>query len=159
MYPHASLVEQITYQHQVFPEVPYRYVDVSHQGWDELQQMIRDDPPDVAAFSVYTSTYVWALVIAAEIKRVNPRAVIVFGNDHASLLRHEILTGRYGRAVVDFVGTGNNGPFTMMVILAVLLGRADLGGCRRSRTAAAARSSIRRPGITRCAAGSCSTTG
>jgi len=50
---------------------------------------------------------------------------VVFGNDHAGILYRETLTGKYGSRLVDFVSTGNNGPFTMMGLLAHLQGGLD----------------------------------
>ncbi|MFD0501241.1 MULTISPECIES: B12-binding domain-containing radical SAM protein [Streptomyces violaceusniger group] len=126
VYPHAGLVEMITYQRRCFPELAWRYVDMSHVPWAEVRAAIEADPPDVAAFSVYTSTALWAFIVAAEIKRVNPKAVVVFGNDHAGILHREVLTGMYGSRLVDFVSTGNNGPFTMMGLLYTLRGQLDL---------------------------------
>lgn len=126
VYPHASLVEMITYHHHCFPDVEWRYLDVSHLGWAEIRDLIHRDPPDVAAFSVYSATAVWALIIAAEIKRVNSAAIVVFGNDHAGIMYREVLTGAYGGKVVDFVSTGNNGPFTMMGLLYALRGSLEL---------------------------------
>ena len=86
VYPHSSLVEMATYHEICFPEVPWRYIDMSHIGWEAIREQIRENPPDVAAFTVYTATAPWAFIVAAEIKRVNPEAVIVFGNDHAAIL-------------------------------------------------------------------------
>ena len=126
VYPHSSLVELITYHQQCFPSISWKYIDMSHQKWNEVCDLISDNPPDIAAFSVYTATYLWALIVAAEIKRVHPHALIVFGNDHASILRSEILLGKYGREIVDFIGTGNNGPFTMMGLLYALQGQMDI---------------------------------
>ncbi|MGC4788104.1 B12-binding domain-containing radical SAM protein [Micromonospora sp. DT178] len=126
VYPHASLVEMITYQARCFPDIAWRYMDMGHLGWPEVRAAINEDPPDVAAFSVYTATTLWAMIVAAEIKRVNPKAVVVFGNDHAGILYQETLTGKYGSRVVDFVSTGNNGPFTMMGLLTHLQGGLDL---------------------------------
>ncbi|MGW1810654.1 B12-binding domain-containing radical SAM protein [Streptomyces sp. NPDC002078] len=125
VYPHSSLVEMVTYHELCFPDVPWRYIDMSHIGWEVIREQIRENPPDVAAFSVYTATAPWAFIVAAEIKRVNPDAVIVFGNDHAAILHEEVLTGRYGSRLVDFVGTGNNGPFTMMGLLYALSGELE----------------------------------
>ena len=126
VYPHCSLVELVTYHQACFPDLPWKYIDVTHQGVEEVRSMIRNDPPDIVAFSVYTATYIWSLILAAEIKTVNPNAVIIFGNDHATLLRNEILLGEYGRHLVDFIGLSNNGPFTMMGLLHVLHGQLDL---------------------------------
>lgn len=126
VYPHASLVELLTYHQLCFPSISWKYLDLSHHRWSEIREMIQHDPPDVAAFSIYTATYLWALIVAAEIKRVNPGAIIIFGNDHASILYKEVLLGTYGRRLVDFVGTGNNGPFTMMGLLSALQGQLDL---------------------------------
>lgn len=126
VYPHASLVEMITYHQRCFPTIPWKYFDMSHIKWAEIRELIRNEPPDVAAFSVYTATALWAMIVAAEIKRVNPRAIIAFGNDHAGILHNEILSGKYGNKLVDFVGTGNNGPFSMMGLLYVLQGELDL---------------------------------
>ncbi|WP_199931033.1 B12-binding domain-containing radical SAM protein [Streptomyces sp. CB02923] len=122
VYPHSSLVEMATYHEICFPEIPWRYLDMSHTGWQSIREQIHENPPDVAAFTVYTATAPWAFIVAAEIKLVNPGAVIVFGNDHAAILYEEVLTGRYGSRLVDFVGTGNNGPFTMMGLLYALSG-------------------------------------
>ncbi|XVU26699.1 B12-binding domain-containing radical SAM protein [Actinoplanes sp. CA-054009] len=117
VYPHASLVEMITYQDRYFPNVDWSYLDLSHHQWEDVRRRIQADPPDVAAFTVYSSTAMWAYIVAAEIKRVKPDAVIVFGNDHAGILHREVLTGTYGSKIVDFVCTGNNGPYTMMGLL------------------------------------------
>jgi radical SAM superfamily enzyme YgiQ (UPF0313 family) len=126
VYPHASLVELITYQAACFPAISWRYIDLSHENWSNIREQIRSDPPDVAAFSVYSATAIWAYIVAAEIKVANPKAVIVFGNDHASYLFREILTGRYGSRLVDFIGLGNNGPFSMMGLLYALQGAMPL---------------------------------
>lgn len=122
VYPHASLVEMITYHDKHFPNMKWKYLDASHYDWEELQQMIQDNPPDVAAFTIYTATYLWALILAGYMKSVNPKCITVFGNDHASLLKKEILYGKYEQSVVDFIGDGNNGPFTMMGLLSHLEG-------------------------------------
>jgi radical SAM superfamily enzyme YgiQ (UPF0313 family) len=126
VYPHSGLVEMITYQERYLPELSWKYVDLSHVPWDDVRAAIAADPPDVAAFTVYTATALWAFIVAAEIKRVNPDAVVVFGNDHAGILHREILTGHYGHRLVDFVSTGNNGPFTMLGLLYALRGQLDL---------------------------------
>ncbi|OKH99090.1 hypothetical protein A6A06_26255 [Streptomyces sp. CB02923] len=126
VYPHAALVEMLTYHERCFPEIDRRYLDLSHLEWPEVRAAIHADPPDVAALTVYTSTALWAFIVAAEIKRANPHAVVVFGNDHAGILYREILTGRYGSRLVDFISTGNNGPFTMMGLLYALRGQLDL---------------------------------
>jgi len=126
VYPHAGLLEMITYQDLCFPEIEWRYVDLSHQPWPEVREALAADPPDVVALTVYTATALWAFIVAAEVKRISPGVVVVFGNDHAGILYKEILTGRCGSRVVDFVSTGNNGPFTMMGLLYALQGRLDL---------------------------------
>ena len=126
VYPHSALVEMITYQTLCFPDLAWRYMDLSHESPASISDELRADPPDVVAMSVYTSTSLWAYIIAAQVKKANPNAVVVFGNDHASLLQHEILTGAYGRRLVDFVGTGNNGPFTLMGLFYMLQGQLDL---------------------------------
>jgi radical SAM superfamily enzyme YgiQ (UPF0313 family) len=126
VYPHAGLLEMITYQEICFPGMAWRYIDMSHQSWPEVRAAISDDPPDVVALTVYTATAYWALIVAAEVKRVNSDAVVIFGNDHAGILHREILTGTYGGRLVDFVSTGNNGPFTMMGLLYALQGQLDL---------------------------------
>lgn len=126
VYPHSSLIEMITYQQIFFPSHAWEYIDVSHTGWEAIQERLADDPPDVVAMSVYSATATWSLILAAELKRVNPDAVVILGNDHAGILHREILTGDYGSRVVDFVSTGNNGPFTMTALLAVLDGKLPL---------------------------------
>lgn len=126
VYPHSALVEMITYQEMFFPAHSWEYIDVSHTGWEAVQERLISDPPDVVAMSVYSATATWSLILAAELKRVNPDAVVVLGNDHAGILNREILTGDYGSRIVDFVSTGNNGPFTMMALLAALDGRLPI---------------------------------
>jgi radical SAM superfamily enzyme YgiQ (UPF0313 family) len=126
VYPHAGLLEMITYQELCFPEIEWRYVDLSHRPWPEVREELAIDPPDVIAVTVYTATALWAFIVAAEVKRINPDAVVVFGNDHAGILYREILSGAYGSRIVDFVSTGNNGPFTMMGLLYALQGQLDL---------------------------------
>ena len=126
VYPHASLVEMITYHHVCFPVIDWRYLDLSHHDWADIAAEIEETPPDVAAFSVYTATAPWAYIVAAAIKKANPNAVVVFGNDHPGVLHEEVLTGAYGSRLVDFVSIGNNGPFTMMGLLYALQGRLEL---------------------------------
>jgi radical SAM superfamily enzyme YgiQ (UPF0313 family) len=126
VYPHSSLVEMITYQEHFFPQHTWEYIDVSHVGWEAIQQRLTADPPDVVAMSVYTATATWSLILAAELKRIKPDAVVILGNDHAGILHREILTGHYGSRIIDFISTGNNGPFTMMALLAVLDGNLPL---------------------------------
>ena len=120
VYPHSSLVEMMTYQREFFPRIDARYLDLSHESIASVLPELEADPPAVVAMTVYTATYIWALIFAAHVKRLNPHAVIVLGNDHASLMREVILFGPYGRRLVDFIGTGNNGPFTMMALLHAL---------------------------------------
>lgn len=126
VYPHASLIEMITYQEIFFPLHRWEYIDISHVGWEDIQDRLISDPPDVVAMSVYSATATWSLILAAELKRVKPDAVVVLGNDHAGILHREILTGDYGSRIVDFVSTGNNGPFTMMALLAMLDGKLSI---------------------------------
>jgi radical SAM superfamily enzyme YgiQ (UPF0313 family) len=126
VYPHAALVEMITYQQRCFPDMAWRYIDLSHSPWSRVKASIAADPPDVVAITVYTMTTLWAFIVAAEVKRINPAAVVVFGNDHAGVLYRETLTGNYGRRLVDFVSTGNNAPFTMMGLLSFLQGHLDI---------------------------------
>lgn len=126
VYPHASLMEMITYQELFFPAHAWEYIDVSHLGWEVIKDRLASNPPDVVAMSVYSATATWALILAAELKRVKPDAVVVLGNDHAGILYREILTGDYGSRIVDFVSTGNNGPFTMMGLLAMLDGKLPI---------------------------------
>jgi hypothetical protein len=103
VYAHASLIELITYHAAWFPDLPWRYLDLSHEEWPSLRASIAADPPDVVALTVYTATALWAFVVAAEVRRANPAATVVFSNDHAGTLYREILEGRYGRRLVDFV--------------------------------------------------------
>lgn len=126
VYPHASLIEMITYQDIFFPSHTWEYIDVSHVGWTAIQERLASDPPDVVAMSVYSATATWSLILAAELKRVKPDAVVILGNDHAGILHREILTGNYGSRIIDFVSTGNNGPFTMMALLAVIDGKLSI---------------------------------
>lgn len=126
VYPHCALVEMITYHQLCFADIAWRYVDFSHESWNDVREEIRSAPPDVAAFSVYTSTAIWAYIVAGEIKASNPEAVIVFGNDHASMLYREILLGKLGQSVVDFIGLGNNGPYTLMNLIYYLRGQTTI---------------------------------
>lgn len=126
VYPHASLIEMITYQEIFFPSHTWEYIDVSHAGWEAIQERLASNPPDVVAMSVYSATATWSLILAAELKRANPDAIVILGNDHAGILHREILTGDYGSRIVDFVSTGNNGPFTMMALLAMIDGRLPI---------------------------------
>ncbi len=126
VYPHASLVEMITYHARCFPEVRWRYIDLTHSNWEDVKLLLHEERPDVIALTTYSATALWAYVVAAEAKLVNPRTVVVLGNDHAGILYREILTGHYGQKIVDFVSTGNNGPFTMMGLLYALQEQSDL---------------------------------
>lgn len=126
VYPHASLIEMITYQQEFFPSYRWEYLDVSHLGWETIRDRLASNPPDVVAMSVYSATATWAFILAAELKRVNSNAVVILGNDHAGILHREILTGNYGSRIVDFISTGNNGPYTMMALLSALDGMLPL---------------------------------
>jgi radical SAM superfamily enzyme YgiQ (UPF0313 family) len=126
VYPHAALLEMITYQEFCFPDAEWRYIDLSHEPWHQIRAEMAANPPDVVAITVYTSTAPWAFIVAAEVKLINPAAIVVFGNDHAGILHREILGGTYGGRVVDFVSTGNNGPYTMMGLLYALQGQLDI---------------------------------
>ncbi len=116
----------ITYQDIFFPSYRWEYIDISHVGWEVIRDRLASDPPDIVAMSVYSATATWSFILAAELKRVKPDAVVVLGNDHAGILHREILTGDYGSRIIDFVSTGNNGPFTMMALLAMLDGKLSV---------------------------------
>jgi radical SAM superfamily enzyme YgiQ (UPF0313 family) len=55
--------------------------------FDDRQRVIdaiKQQRPDVLAFSIITSTYQWALSIAKEAKEINPNIITVFGGVHSS---------------------------------------------------------------------------
>lgn len=69
---------------------------------NEVIKAIEQQQPDVLAFSPLTSTYQWALGIAARGKELNPDIKTVFGGVHASAVPHLLLN----RPVIDYVVVG-----------------------------------------------------
>jgi anaerobic magnesium-protoporphyrin IX monomethyl ester cyclase len=63
---------------------------------------IRDQRPDVLAFSALTSTYQWMLEVAAKAKEMDPNVRTVFGGVHPSAVPERVLA----RPQVDFVVIG-----------------------------------------------------
>jgi len=84
------------------------YFDDTH----EVIQAIRDQQPDVLAFSALTSTYQWMLDIARQAKEINPNIKTVFGGVHASAVPDLVIQ----RPQVDYVVSGE-GDFVFPEIL------------------------------------------
>jgi len=74
------------------------YFDDTH----EVMNAIKEQQPDILAFSPLTSTYQWALGIATKAKELNPGIKTVFGGVHASAVPHLLLK----RPVIDYVVVG-----------------------------------------------------
>ncbi len=68
----------------------------------EVIKAIEKQQPDVLAFSPLTSTYQWALQIAAKAKEINPHVKTVFGGVHASAVPQLLLK----RPQIDYVVIG-----------------------------------------------------
>jgi radical SAM superfamily enzyme YgiQ (UPF0313 family) len=71
--------------------------------WGELDQVIRDEQPDLVGLTAVTATYPSARRFAARIKAVNPEITVVLGGVHASTEPEAALLGAPG---VDFVVRG-----------------------------------------------------
>jgi anaerobic magnesium-protoporphyrin IX monomethyl ester cyclase len=69
---------------------------------NEVIKSIKNQNPDVIAFSPLTSTYQWTLQIAAHAKKLNPNVKTIFGGVHASAVPNLVLK----RDCVDYVISG-----------------------------------------------------
>jgi radical SAM superfamily enzyme YgiQ (UPF0313 family) len=63
---------------------------------------IKEQQPDILAFSALTSTYQWMLSVARTAKEINPNIKTVFGGVHPSAVPNMVIT----RPEVDFVVVG-----------------------------------------------------
>ena len=68
----------------------------------EVIKAIKEQQPDVIAFSPLTSTYQWTLQVAAAAKKLNPNVKTIFGGVHASAVPQLLLK----RDCIDFVVVG-----------------------------------------------------
>jgi len=69
---------------------------------DETIEAIKQQKPDVLAFSALTGTYQWMLGIAQEAKAIFPHVKIIFGGVHVSAVPDRVLA----QAQVDYVCVG-----------------------------------------------------
>ncbi len=78
-------------------------------------QAIKDQQPDVLAFSCLTSTYQWTLSVAEEAKQILPNVKTVFGGVHVSAVPDRVIS----RPQVDFAVSGE-GDIAFPLILDAL---------------------------------------
>ncbi len=89
--------------------------------FDDRQQVIdaiREQQPDVLAFSVLTGTYRWMLGVAAEAKAMLPGVATVFGGVHPSAVPDRVLA----EPAVDFVCVGEGDLAFPEILAAVAAG-------------------------------------
>ncbi len=85
------------------------------QRFDQSERIVRaivSDPPDVLAFSIYTSTVRWALAVASAVREHLPQLPTVFGGIHATLEPERVVS----HSAVDVVVRGEaEGVITELV--------------------------------------------
>ncbi|MBS5842949.1 MAG: B12-binding domain-containing radical SAM protein [Clostridiales bacterium] len=89
----------------------------------EIINRIKEDKPDVVAFSVVSDNFGWACSYADEIKRQNPNISIVFGGPHVTAAARNVLSNWF----IDFIVVGE-GEFPMLELVQAL----DKGECYES---------------------------
>ena len=82
--------------------------------YDDIEQRIREEKPDVVATTAFTSGIVDALKVLKLAKDINPEILTVIGNVHATFCYEEILKEDHGH--VDFIVRGE-GEETMVELL------------------------------------------
>lgn len=85
-------------------------------------QAIKDQQPDVIAFSCLTSTYQWTLSIAEEAKQILPNVKTVFGGVHVSAVPDRVIS----RPQVDFAVSGEGDIAFPMILDALSKGGPTL---------------------------------
>ena len=75
-------------------------------------EQIKEQKPDIVAFSALTSTYQWMLQIAKEVKDFSPDIITVFGGVHPSAVPERVIS----RPQVDYVIAGE-GDIALPLIL------------------------------------------
>lgn len=90
--------------------------------WADIQKRIEAFRPDVVATTSFTASIVDAIKICALAKELNPHAVTVLGNVHATFCYDEILTSANNS--VDFIVRGE-GEVTLVELLTCLNASGD----------------------------------
>jgi len=85
--------------------------------WDDIRKRLEDFRPDVVATTAFTASIVHAIQLCELAKEVNPAAVTVVGNVHATFCYEEILL--HDHAAVDFIVRGE-GEVTLPALLKCL---------------------------------------
>ena len=81
----------------------------------QILNRIKDDKPDIVAFSVVSDNFGWACSYADEIKRENPNVNIVFGGPHVTAASQNVLSNWF----VDYVIVGE-GEYPMLELVQAL---------------------------------------
>jgi anaerobic magnesium-protoporphyrin IX monomethyl ester cyclase len=97
-----------------FPSIA-PYFDDTHK----VIQAIKDQQPDILAFSALTSTYQWMLEVARAAKEINPNIKTVFGGVHPSAVPSLVIV----RPEVDFVVVGEGDVAFPQIINSVREGK------------------------------------
>ena len=87
---------------------------------NEVLQAIKDQKPDVLAFSCLTSTYQWMLGIAADAKEVFPDMKTIFGGVHISAVPDRVIQ----KPQVDYVVSGEGDLAFPLILDAIARGGA-----------------------------------
>lgn len=80
-----------------------RKVELFLSGISEFEKKVMDNPPEVLGVSCMTNTYPVGVQMARIAKRYNPKCMVIFGGQHPSSVRGEILIDN---PEVDFVAVG-----------------------------------------------------
>ncbi len=88
----------------------------------DVLQAIKDQQPDVLAFSCLTSTYQWMLEIARAAKEINPNVKTVFGGVHISAVPDRAIQ----RPEVDYVVSGEGDVAFSKILDAIASGGPTL---------------------------------
>lgn len=86
----------------------------------EVIQAIKDQKPDVLAFSCITSTYQWMLGVAREAKELFPNVKVVFGGVHPSAVPDMVIA----RKEVDYIVVGEGDIAFVEILKAIENGGA-----------------------------------
>ncbi|MDI3281341.1 MAG: cobalamin-dependent protein [Bacillota bacterium] len=90
--------------------------NVSGLNWRRVDRLV-ESGPEVVGISAHTETYPNALEIARRVKALNPKAAVVLGGPHPTLLPEGVLA----EEAVDFVVLGE-GEETLLELIETLAG-------------------------------------
>jgi radical SAM superfamily enzyme YgiQ (UPF0313 family) len=106
---------QLAFSASLFSEYKWPFIKKLFDDTEIVIDRLRQQKPDIVAFSVLTQSYQWMLMIAREIKKIHPRAITVFGGVHVSAVPEIVLQNKE----VDYVVVGEGEEAFFQIIEAV----------------------------------------